>query len=183
MTAPSRADAASSALDLVLGRFRRLVRAVGSRHGLDDHDLDELIQDVRIRLWQARPGETIGAPPSSYVYQAARSATLDLIRRRRRADRLEPLESAEPGNMSVKAEAPDRLAEQGELAELVFQSVAELMESRRVPVRMHLLGYGAAEIADRLGWSSAKTRNLLSRGLADLREHLRARGIGPETLS
>ena len=37
------------------------------------------------------------------------------------------------------------------------------------------------EIAALLGWSEAKTRNLLYRGLADLRSALAARGIGPET--
>jgi DNA-directed RNA polymerase specialized sigma24 family protein len=72
------------------------------------------------------------------------------------------------------------VAEDAELAEVVFQEVGELIDSRRVPVRMHLLGYEAHEIADRLGWSGAKTRNLLSRGMADLRARLDARGIGPE---
>jgi RNA polymerase sigma-70 factor (ECF subfamily) len=43
---------------------------------------------------------------------------------------------------------------------------------------MHLAGYAREEIAQLLGWSEAKTRNLLYRGLADLRERLTARGIG-----
>ena len=47
-------------------------------------------------------------------------------------------------------------------------------------VRMHLAGYPREEIATSLGWTEAKTRNLLYRGLDDLREALRARGIGPE---
>ena len=180
MTVPSGAEPASSALDLVLGRFRRMVRSVGSRHGLDDGDLDELIQDVRIRLWRARGGETIGTSPSSYVYQAARSAALDLIRSRRRLFRERTLNGPGAEEVADPGVRPDHRADQRELADQVYQAVGELMESRRVPVRMHLLGYGATEIADRLGWSNAKTRNLLSRGLSDLRERLRARGIGPE---
>jgi RNA polymerase sigma-70 factor (ECF subfamily) len=44
---------------------------------------------------------------------------------------------------------------------------------------MHLAGYERHEIAELLGWSEAKTRNLLYRGLADLREVLDSWGIRP----
>ena len=44
---------------------------------------------------------------------------------------------------------------------------------------MYLKGYGREEIAALLGWSEAKTRNLLYRGLDDLRQRLIARGIRP----
>ena len=39
---------------------------------------------------------------------------------------------------------------------------------------------GPQEIADLLGWSEAKTRNLLYRGLGDLRARLTEQGIGWE---
>jgi len=42
---------------------------------------------------------------------------------------------------------------------------------------MHLAGYEREEIAALLGWTEAKTRNLLYRGLAELREVLTGRGI------
>lgn len=45
---------------------------------------------------------------------------------------------------------------------------------------MYLAGYGREEIADLMGWTEAKTRNLLYRGLGDLRERLTQMGIGPE---
>lgn len=179
MAAP--ADPTSSALDSIVTRFRRLVRSVAVAHGLFEADLDEVVQDVRIRLWRARNAERIPDTSSSYVYRTARSAALDLVRRRR-------MSRAVPGGVDGTAverltepsAGPDRATEDAELAEVVFQEVRELIDSRRVPVRMHLLGYEAHEIADRLGWSGAKTRNLLSRGMADLRARLDARGIGPE---
>jgi len=34
--------------------FAGLVRGVGSHHGLADHELDELMQAVRVRLWRVR---------------------------------------------------------------------------------------------------------------------------------
>jgi DNA-directed RNA polymerase specialized sigma24 family protein len=43
---------------------------------------------------------------------------------------------------------------------------------------MHLQGYPREEIAELMGWTEAKTRNLLYRGLADLRDRLTEQGIG-----
>jgi DNA-directed RNA polymerase specialized sigma24 family protein len=45
---------------------------------------------------------------------------------------------------------------------------------------MYLAGYDREEIARSLGWSVGRVRNLLSRGLADLRALLEREGIGPE---
>jgi RNA polymerase sigma-70 factor (ECF subfamily) len=179
MAAP--ADPTSSALDTVVTRFARLVRSVAVAHGLFETDLDEVVQDVRIRLWRARDAERISDTSSSYVYHTARSAALDLVRRRR-ISRAVPVgvDGSALERVAEPTARPDRAAEEAELAEVVFQEVGALIDSRRVPVRMHLLGYEAHEIAVRLGWSGAKTRNLLSRGMADLRARLDARGIGPE---
>jgi len=61
-------------------------------------------------------------------------------------------------------------------------AIDEIPESRRPAVRMYLAGYSREDIAELMGWTEAKTRNLLYRGLADLRELLLARGIGPEAI-
>jgi RNA polymerase sigma-70 factor (ECF subfamily) len=42
---------------------------------------------------------------------------------------------------------------------------------------MHLMGHTREEIAELMGWTDAKTRNLLYRGMADLRERLLAEGV------
>jgi RNA polymerase sigma-70 factor (ECF subfamily) len=67
-----------------------------------------------------------------------------------------------------------------DLAVALDRALLELVASRRGVVRMHLAGYPRQEIADLMGWSEAKTRNLLYRGLEDLRQQLTALGIGPE---
>jgi RNA polymerase sigma-70 factor (ECF subfamily) len=45
---------------------------------------------------------------------------------------------------------------------------------------MHLAGYPREEIESLLGWSEARTRNLIYRGLGDLRARLEELGFGPE---
>jgi RNA polymerase sigma-70 factor (ECF subfamily) len=59
----------------------------------------------------------------------------------------------------------------------VEQAIETIPASRRPVVRMHLMGHSRDEIARVLGWSDSKTRNLLYRGLADVRERLVAQGV------
>jgi RNA polymerase sigma factor (sigma-70 family) len=181
----------STALEQALTTFGAMVRRVGWRHRLSDAEVDELVQDVRIRLWRARAGggetggEQIRVVTSSYVYRTAVSASLDLLRRRR-AYHAEPLEpDDEPGEASRVSEpvGPAEDLAQSELAEEIARAVDTIAPARRPVVRMHLAGYPRDEIASLLGWTEAKTRNLLYRGLADLRERLTARGIGWERAS
>ncbi|HSG81503.1 MAG TPA: RNA polymerase sigma factor, partial [Gemmatimonadota bacterium] len=113
-------------------------------------------------------GEKITVAPASYVYRTAVSAALDLMRRRR-ALREDPCEWLEDGIAAGAASRPDRAIELEEAAEQLARCLAALPASRRVVVRMHLLGYHRREIAEQLGWTEAKTRNLLYRGLADLK--------------
>jgi RNA polymerase sigma-70 factor (ECF subfamily) len=187
-------DDVSTALESALATFGTMVRRVGWRHRLSDADVDELVQDVRIRLWRARAGagavagggsEQIRDVTSSYVYRTAVSAALDLLRRRR-AHHAEPLEpDDEPGEAARVSEpvGPAEELAQSELAEEIARAVDTIAPARRPVVRMHLAGYPREEIAAMLGWTEAKTRNLLYRGLADLRERLTARGIGWERAS
>lgn len=168
-------DQLSPALERVIARFEGLVRQVGLRHDLAAADLDEVIQDVRIRLWQALDSaERIEAAPSSYVYRTAVSAALDLIRRRRAGGVKVPISEQLAGSREAN---PETSLSRAELGEQLEGAVGTLSESRRPVVRMYLAGYGREEIADLLGWTEAKTRNLLYRGLSDLRQELARRGV------
>ena len=176
-------DQLSSALETVLANFAAMVRRVGWRHHLSDADVDEVMQEVRIRLWRAHAGsEQIARAPASYVYRTAVSAALDIMRRRRaqRAERTVPLDERDAD--APAAPGPESDLEASELAEQVARAVEAIPASRRPVVRMYLAGYPREEIAGLLGWSEAKTRNLLYRGLADLRGRLTEMGVTWETV-
>jgi RNA polymerase sigma-70 factor (ECF subfamily) len=177
-----QAHSISPALERALIRFNNTVQAAGRRHGLSESEIDEVIQEVRIRLWKSvKEGEKIEGLPASYIYKTALSAAVDLLRRNR-AKREEPLELVEDRPASVNAASPGHDLEQSELGEQIADAVETLSDARRPVVRMYLAGYERQEIADLLGWTEAKTRNLLYRGLADLRETLTTRGVHPETI-
>lgn len=191
-------DQISPAIEAVLMRFAAMVRRVGIRHGLSESDVDEVFQEVRIRLWRARAegsnraldtipagpaaGEQISSVGSSYLYRTAVSAALDVLRRHRRP-REDALEDVGQEPATPARREPEQSLESSELAQQVARAIDTITPSRRPVVRMYLAGYTREEIAALLGWSEAKTRNLLYRGLADLRERLTEQGIGPEAVA
>jgi RNA polymerase sigma factor (sigma-70 family) len=94
----------SAALEAILHRFRAMVVSVASRHALRDNDLDALVQEIRIRLWRSQStSEEIGALPTSYIYQTAMSAAIDLVRKRRRSDARYPEREDEQMQLAVAA--------------------------------------------------------------------------------
>lgn len=174
---------ASRALEHVVGRFDAFIRRSARRHGLSGADVDEVVQELRLRMWKSLgTAELIRRAKASYIYRAAISASIDIIRRRR-ARRFEASADADLTDVAADAHrGPEARLDGQELADAVHRAVAMLAESRRAVVRMHLAGYEREEIAALLGWTEAKTRNLLYRGLADLRGILESWGIGPSRI-
>jgi RNA polymerase sigma-70 factor (ECF subfamily) len=180
-SSPSNTDALSAALDGVVSRFARMVRSVGARHGLSEADLDDVLQEVRIRLWRScATSEQVQGLGASYVYRTAATAALDLLRRRRsRGGDLTDSVDEHSERLISSAGAAEALDAQ-DLERQVLRALDVLPVSRRMVVRMYLSGYEREEIAELLGWTEAKTRNLLYRGLADLRSRLAKVGITGE---
>lgn len=172
----------SRELEALVARFHGLLRLAASRQGLAADAFDDLVQETRIRLWRAGArGEKISTLPASYLYRTAATAAIDLLRRdrARREDALD-----ETGTVAAApAHAADAETARRDVEQVVAEAVDRLGDNRRSVVRMYLAGYSREEIAMHLGWTDAKVRNLLYRGLDDLRTDLRARGIDPRTES
>jgi RNA polymerase sigma factor (sigma-70 family) len=179
----SALDRFSSELEAAVGRFAALVRRVGLKHRLSEADLEDVLQEVRIRLWRARSrpqSEQIEQVPASYVYRVAVSAAVDLLRRRRARGAEQTVTLDETEELIDHHSDPARSVEESELSAQLVRAIEAITPSRRPVVRMHLAGYSREEVAQVMGWSEAKTRNLLYRGLADLRERLKDMGIALE---
>ena len=172
------ADDLSRAIEEAVTRFGALLRGSVARHGLSPDEVDEAAQQMRIRLWRALgDSESIATVSASYLYRAATTAVLDLVRSRRRR-RETPLDEEGPAPIPAAATA-DRAVLSADFAATLDEAIESIVPSRRAVVRMHLAGYAREEISELLGWTDAKTRNLLYRGLAELREELTRRGITP----
>jgi RNA polymerase sigma-70 factor (ECF subfamily) len=150
---------------------------------------DEIEQESRLRLWRALKDEREIQDPASYLYRIAVTATLDSIRRIKRMREEQISGGDEPGMsdfpwralVADPGRAPDREAERRQLVAKVKEALARLPDNRRIAVGLHLEGLTTQEIADLLGWSEPKARNLVYRGLNDVRQFLKEAGIEYET--
>jgi len=149
---------------------------------------DDIEQDARLRLWRAIEAEREINFHGSYIYKIVVSVTINAIRRAkaRREEQLRLAEDCEDENAaevkpiipaSGAENSPEAQAEREELLRKVEEAMARLPESRRTAVGLHLQGMTTDEIADLMGWSEPKARNLVYRGLKDLRGKLRSAGI------
>lgn len=175
-SSPTSVDSRSLELERLLRKFGALVRRAALARGLQEADIDEVLQDVRVRLWKSgASSEKLEGLGSSYMQRVAMSAAIDLLRRRRRERREESIdelnEMSDPP-AALRTASVDR-SDDDELARRFEAALSKLPRNRRVVVQLHLEGYGRDEIAALVGWTEPKVRNLLYRGLDDLRVQMR----------
>jgi RNA polymerase sigma factor (sigma-70 family) len=171
-----------AALEDLAHRYARLIRAIVSRVGgrAAANATDDVGQEVLLALWRRLDGEQPIEHPTSYVYKAAVRETLRLLRRARaRAeDPLEEGAAAEIADGPLRAEGDaDRQLRARETRAAIDGCLAGLTSERAAAVRAHLAGFEAQEIMAFHGWPYQKARNLIARGMGDLRRCLSAKGI------
>ena len=141
---------------------------------------EDIVQNALIRILAIhRRGELNGSPPASYLWKVAYTATMDEIRevRRKREEPLDALNlerSRDPGGDPTMRE---RAA--WDKGRVVRRCLGRLQERRRIVVGLYLLGHKLSESAELLDWRFNQVRNLLYRGLADLRRCLASHGVEP----
>jgi len=150
------------------------------RLGIQVSDIE---QEALVRLWRVVRAEKNVVDVASYIYRIAVTTTIDAVRRVL-ARREEQFGDSSDDESSVPAfadskQSPEAIVEQPETMELLMSALAELPENRRRCVELHLQGFNTNDIAALLGWSEAKARNLVYRGMESLREILERKGIGP----
>lgn len=179
---PPLPDLLTAMLDAFKGRLRALVlQRCPQELGIDP---DEVEQEIRIRLWKSLQGERTIDHPASYLHKTALSVIVDLVRRRSARPDLsmaQALDTTLEADTNLPDEGgPERTTERHAFAQAVMQAVAALPERRRRPVQLHLQGFGTAQIGALLQISEPTARNLVYRGLDELRERLAAQGWGHE---
>ncbi len=117
---------------------------------------------------------------SSYLRKVAYSALVDEIRRFR-SRREVSLETTDEG-AALRAETSSRLDPESLLAgrrigNAIRRCLKQLVSPRELAVTLHLLGYRTDQIAGRMGWNQKRARNLVYRGLENLRECLRGKEV------
>jgi RNA polymerase sigma factor (sigma-70 family) len=163
--------------------FRTLLRLTGSREHVED-----LAQDVFLRLYRALPAFRGEALLTTYLYRIVVNVAQDEWKRRRRVER--PLMSiSSPVVPNKDVEWEDRLSHPGpdaeeELSQKQFQELVERqlqqlsMIERTVLVLYHQEERSYEQIADALKLPMGTVRTHLHRGRKKLRESIQQQQAG-----
>ncbi len=140
---------------------------------------DDLVQAALLRILKLRQRSEQRQDLSSfYLKRVAYSALVDEIRRleRKRETPLEG-EDGEPLPLASSMPGPDRLQAGREIGEGIRDCLATLLRQRRLAVTLYLQDVSVVDAAHLLGWDLKQTRNLVYRGLGDLRQCLKGKGL------
>lgn len=165
-------------LEAVLERFSRFIQAHIQKYNPQKNgiDPDDIFQEIKIKIWKILRNEKKIKNYSSYIKKIVNSSVIDQLRKSRREEGILFHEKLKEISDCKSFYIMDRAHNRG-LKEIIGQSIDSLIESRRKVVRLYLLNMTIEEIATLLNWSKDKTRNLLYRGLADLKKKLKENGI------
>ncbi len=167
---------ADQEFELLAGRYARLIRSVVARVASAEavHFGEDVEQQVMLALWQQISREQKIRHPASYVYRAAVRETVRALRKERRR---REVDAAAVETFSEGGKDPEELLELREMGRRIQATIAELPLERRRAVRAHLAGFAVQEIMEMYDWSYNRARNLIGRGVRDLRRRLEAGGI------
>ncbi len=169
------ADSKEERFEELVRTYARLIRSVVRK--VAGTSAERLGPDVEQRLladlWKRHRQEDVIEHPSTYIYRSAVRETIRALKRdSRAAESPLALEPAAP-----RRDDPYARLHSKELAETLDEEIDALRPERARAVRLHLAGFPVDEIMDFQGWSYNKARNLIARGMTDLRRRLAGRGI------
>jgi RNA polymerase sigma-70 factor (ECF subfamily) len=167
----------SEEFEVILDKFSASIKASIRRFGLERSGIDpeDIFQEVKIKIWKKLAHEKNVSNQASYINRVVNSTLIDQIRKVRRQEKLIYHEKQKwLVEEKCRPEAP---VEDSVFREMIFEAADSLMESRRKAVKLFLSDLTVDEISLTLNWSKDKTRNLLYRGLSDLKRKLKERGI------
>ncbi|NYF92130.1 sigma-70 family RNA polymerase sigma factor [Tunturiibacter empetritectus] len=153
--------------------FRTLLRLTGSREHLDD-----LAQDVFLRLYRALPSFRGEALITTYLYRIAVNVAQDEWKRRRRDDRSHVSLSDDTSAWEERLAHPDRNAEQKieerEFQQAVDEQLQRLSQiERTILILYHQEERSYEQISYTLGMPIGTVRTHLHRGRKKLREAIK----------
>jgi len=139
-------------------------RVLGSRHETLVPDVE---QEVRLALWKRiRTGKKIDHPVS-YVYKAARTTALGVMRHQ--ASEATPLDERSMAKLKARQTEERRNLLPAERSRLLEQMLEQLNADQSRALRGYLTGMNHREIARHYGWSESVARHRIYRGLEALR--------------
>lgn len=166
-------------IEEIIGQFARLIRQVIQKnlHRGDDIDLEDIEQEVRLKIWKfLKKGKKVDNL-ASYIKRVAYSTTIDELRRMMKQRPTRDQEGMKKVFDNIHGPArragdssPEVRLEDAETRQSVGALIDTLSENRRRVLHLYLSGMSIEEISESLAWDRPRVRHLFYRGLDDLKE-------------
>ena len=154
--------------------LQRAVRRLCPRWA--EAEREDLVQTALLKLHQRNRGEENPQYQASYLYRVAHSIVVDEVRKKSRrpvtSDGLSPEIFS-----NERHDQPDQVALAEDAKDALWDCMGRLAESRRTALALYLQGHSVPEASRLLGWPDKRTENCVYRGLANLRDCLKAKGV------
>ncbi len=166
-------------LERILNSFSNFIRMHILKYNLYKYGIDpeDIAQEIRIKLWKVLNCEKNIDHRPSYIRKVIDSTVIDHLRKWKRSEIVFSEEIMKVISETRYIYQSPEPPHDDRLQEIIVQAANQLIESRRKAVKLFLLNMNLDEIARYYSWSKDKARNLLYRGLADLKRILKEKDI------
>jgi RNA polymerase sigma-70 factor (ECF subfamily) len=167
--------------DAIIDKFSRFIKIQIQKFNLPKYglDIDDIFQEVKIKIWKILDDEKKIKNYASYLKKIVDSSVIDQLRKLKREERLFIYEKQKNVAENKANYIPD-FSDENNSKEIIGQAIDSLIESRRKVVKLFLLNMTIEEISIYFNWTKDKTRNLLYRGLSDLKRILKEKEMDYE---
>lgn len=172
-------DRCEGELERLLNSFANYIRFHILKYNLHKYGIDpeDIAQEIRIKLWRVLITDKSIDHRPSYIRKVVDSTVIDHLRKWKREEMAISQTIMKIISDSRAIYDPPEVTVDDRLQEILLRSLNQLIESRRKAVKLFLLNMNLEEIARYYSWSKDKARNLLYRGLSDLKRILREKDI------
>jgi RNA polymerase sigma-70 factor (ECF subfamily) len=173
MAAAQRGDGAAYAA--LLRSLLALLRAFVRRRGVDDGEVEDVVQEVLLSIHRARHTWRAGRPFDPWMWAIARNASTDALRRsiRERARRAPGADGGLADQLADDGAGPEALFLAGEPSPELARALAGLPAAQREAVELlYVEQLSAAEAATRAGVTVSALKVRAHRGSRALRAAL-----------
>ncbi|MBU1185695.1 MAG: RNA polymerase sigma factor [Acidobacteria bacterium] len=177
----SSKDTKIEELERILHQFSNFIYANIYKFNIQSKGIDpeDIFQEVRLKIWNLIENEKDIKNYAFYLRKIINSCIIDKLRKYKRESNIIHLEKKELISEKQNPYHPDENRAL-KRAQFFSKAVNSLIHSRRKAVKLFLSELTLDEIATVCNWSKDKTRNLLYRGLSDLKKRLIEIGINDE---
>ncbi len=166
-------------LEKLLNSFANYIRLHIMKYNLHRYGIDpeDIAQEIKIKLWRVLTLEKNINHRPSYIRKVVDSTVIDHLRKWKREEMaVSQAIMKTVSDSRINYDMPEASIDE-RLQEIVLRSVNQLIDSRKKAVKLFLLNMNLEEIARYYSWSKDKARNLLYRGLSDLKRILKEKDI------